>query len=565
MACSSTSSTPRLSSSTFVTPFDSSSRVEGVGRSHQSTELLARRVSGVRIDLSPPSPPISSSTRPGDGMSPLLSNAQSFQNQLHRHSRQSSTCSGNDTLSASSSSTSSSSSPFPALLKAFNPQEVQVEVECEPAAIGDRVLLRSIIIHNMSKLDLDDSLTLTAEPNDLCFLERVLVGSLARGQRKVVPLQLRVRSSLTMPYEDAIPERYVLTLSHASPSSLPPSSASSPPPDLEIRYSFENSFRYFLKGLPGLAPRRVVSLPCPSPPSRPPSSPPARRRLPAPCNLVLVGPAGAGKSTLLAHLLTLVSEREHVNLGGVRTCATSSHGTLELRAYPLHPTVSAVSVWDTRGFTPSTYTCEELANILAGDYPERRWDPVGRDAGREAEVREEGGATRALREQQACVVVLPEGILQSAVELDQLRRQLELVQRAGLNPLVLLTHVDLAYPSLRADPSGRGVGELGEARREAARQLGVEANRVLHMVPYKDEETRRFSIDRLVYKVLAKALQLAAEYVESHPEGAREEGPGQEAVPLRSLFGVSHAWPAFLEAEDSAPDALQPYMRGGVL
>jgi hypothetical protein len=163
---------------------------------------------------------------------------------------------------------------------------------------------------------------------------------------------------------------------------------------------------------------------------------------------------------------------------------------LELRAYPLHPTVSAVSVWDTRGFTPSTYTHEELANILAGDYPERRWDPVGRDAGREAEVREVGGATRALREQQACVVVLPEGLLQSAVELDQLRRQLELVQRAGLNPLVLLTHVDLAYPSLRADPSGRGVGELGEARREAARQMGVEANRVLHMVPYKDEETR---------------------------------------------------------------------------
>lgn len=75
---------------------------------------------------------------------------------------------------------------------------------------------------------------------------------------------------------------------------------------------------------------------------------------------------------------------------------------------------------------------------------------------------------------------------------------------------------------------------------------------------------RRFSIDRLVYKVLAKALQLAAEYVESHPEGAREEGPGQEAVPLRSLFGVSHAWPAFLEAEDSAPDALraEPRERG---
>jgi hypothetical protein len=31
----------------------------------------------------------------------------------------------------------------------------------------------------------------------------------------------------------------------------------------------------------------------------------------------------------------------------------------------------------------------------------------------------------------------------------------------------------------------------------------------------QDEELRRFAIDRLAYKVLATALQLAAEYVES--------------------------------------------------
>ena len=541
-------------------------------------------------------------------MSPLLSNAQSFQHQLHRHSRQSSTCSGNDTLSASSSSTSSSSSPFPALLKAFNPQEVQVEVECEPAAIGDRVLLRSIIIHNMSKLDLDDSLTLTAEPNDLCFLERVLVGSLARGQRKVVSLQLRVRSSLAMPYEDAIPERYVLTLSHASPSSLPPSSASSPPPDLEIRYSFENSFRYFLKGLPGLAPRRVVSLPCPSPPSRPPSSP-----LPDAASRALQPRAGGS-----------------CRRGEVPPCSpTSSRSSASV----------STSIWAGCGPAPPPRTGPWSSAPTPCTRPSRRspcgtpvashpaptrarsspifWrattgaavGPGGAGRGEGGGGAGRGGATRALREQQACVVVLPEGILQSAVELDQLRRQLELVQRAGLNPLVLLTHVDLAYPSLRADPSGRGVGELGEARREAAPAAGgggeprpahgalqgrgdqVRAAFIRRVVPvlpahvlinrpvtalarasgppsgsclaHDDPLTsthtprRRFSIDRLVYKVLAKALQLAAEYVESHPEGAREEGPGQEAVPLRSLFGVSHAWPAFLEAEDSAPDALR--------
>ncbi|GAB5034571.1 Hypothetical protein NocV09_02000210 [Nannochloropsis oceanica] len=228
----------------------------------------------------------------------------------------------------------------------------------------------------------------------------------------------------------------------------------------------------------------------------------------------------------------VVVGRDRVNIGGVRTCSTSSHGTLELRAYPLQQLPlddneggaeggreCALLVWDTRGFTPSTYTREELARILRGSYPERNWDPVGRDAGREAEVERAGRRTRRLREQQACVVVLPEGLLQSSVEIEQLRRQLVLVQRAGMNPLVLLTHVDLAYPSLRQDPSGKGVGDLQEAKREAARQLGVELNRVLHMVPYKDEETRRFAIDRLIYKVLSKALQLAAEFVDSHPEG----------------------------------------------
>jgi len=193
-----------------------------------------------------------------------------------------------------------------------------------------------------------------------------------------------------------------------------------------------------------------------------------------------------------------VSDRDRINIGGVRTCSTSSHGTLELRAYPLQQSPfedeggreGAVLVWDTRGFTPSTYTREELARILRGEYPEKNWDPVGRDAGREDEVRMAGRRTRRLREQQACVVVLPEGLLQSSVEIEQLRKQLVLVQRAGMNPLVLLTHVDLAYPSLRHDPSGRGVSDLQETKREAARQLGVEVNRVLHMVPYKDEETR---------------------------------------------------------------------------
>lgn len=86
-------------------------------------------------------------------------------------------------------------------------------------------------------------------------------------------------------------------------------------------------------------------------------------------------------------------------------------------------------------------------------------------------------------------MVIPEGLLQSRVELDHLRRQLQVrflsmgggmcgitngcyyltriqspcthtqthtqqhVQRAGLNPLVCLTHVDMAYPVLRQNPN----------------------------------------------------------------------------------------------------------------
>jgi hypothetical protein len=273
--------------------------------------------------------------------------------------RSSSSSTSSSTSSNDLSSSSQQQQQHHAFLKAFNPTEVQVEVESELAAVGDRVLLRTVSVHNMSNEDLGPSLTLTAEENDLCFLERVVVGALAKGQSKVVHLRLRVRGDLSIPYEDAIPDRYILTLSHASPSS-------STAPPVKIRYAFPHSFRSFLRGLPGLAPRRVVTLP-PSSPQQQESQQQQQqqRRLVAPANLVLIGPAGAGKSTLLGHMLTLVSDRDRVNLGGVRTCSTSSHGTLELRAYPL-PTVSSVSVWDTRGMTASNYSREELAFILDG-------------------------------------------------------------------------------------------------------------------------------------------------------------------------------------------------------
>lgn len=286
-----------------------------------------------------------------------------------------------------------------------------MEVEPESGAVGDRVLVRTITVYNQSDVELGDSLTLTAEATELWHLERLPVGALPRGQRAVLTLRLRVKSDLRRPFEDAIPDTYTLTLSHASPS--PPNSnggaSSSLRPPLVIAYRFPSSMRSYLKGLPGMAPRRLVTV-SPEEEERPEDGAAditstssssiisgsggsgggqSRRRprpRPAPCNLLLLGPAGAGglgwalvgwylyvhmmmvvalgspthyhlhhrqpatkttttgKSTLLAHFLTLLSDRDRVNLGGVRTCSTSEHGTLELRAYPL-PNVSSVAVW----------------------------------------------------------------------------------------------------------------------------------------------------------------------------------------------------------------------------
>lgn len=194
-----------------------------------------------------------------------------------------------------------------------------MEVEPEPGAVGDRVLVRTVTVYNQSDVELGDSLTLTAEATELWHLERLPVGALPRGQRAVLTLRLRVKSDLRRPFEDAIPDTYTLTLSHASPS--PPNSnggaSSSLRPPLVIAYRFPSSMRSYLKGLPGMAPRRLVTV-SPEEEERPEDGAAditstssssiisgsggsgggqSRRRprpRPAPCNLLLLGPAGAG-------------------------------------------------------------------------------------------------------------------------------------------------------------------------------------------------------------------------------------------------------------------------------
>lgn len=194
-----------------------------------------------------------------------------------------------------------------------------MEVEAEPGAVGDRVLLRAVTVHNQSAVDLGDSLVLTAEATELWHLERLSVGALPRGQRAVLTLRLRVKADLRRAFEDAIPDAYTLTLSHASPSPGGPSASVGAMPPLVIAYRFPSSMRAYLKGLPGMAPRRLVTLSgeeeegegaegeavavdflSGSGISGSGGGSASRRRprprpRPAPCNLLLLGPAGAGE------------------------------------------------------------------------------------------------------------------------------------------------------------------------------------------------------------------------------------------------------------------------------
>lgn len=122
-------------------------------------------------------------------------------------------------------------------------------MEPEPGAMGDRVLVRHVTVYNQSEVDLDDSLTLTAEATELWHLERMPVGALKRGERVMLTLRLRVKADLRRPYEEAIPDNYVLTLSHASPPSSSLGSSSTPGagaagrPPLVIVYRFPSSMR----------------------------------------------------------------------------------------------------------------------------------------------------------------------------------------------------------------------------------------------------------------------------------------------------------------------------------
>jgi len=243
-------------------------------------------------------------------------------------------------------------------------------------------------------------------------------------------------------------------------------------------------------------------------------------------NILVFGWIGAGKTSFLNDTLTLLdpSERQEVNTnGGGYVSHGANHGTTELVMNSLVTGSGKdykLNIWDTWGLTSGNYQSDELAKICRGFLPEKGWGHKFIHRAHDKTI-DAIASTRPQREIQAVILIIPAAIVKLPEEVDKMRDQLRHFSEAKLNPMIVVSQLDVQIPGLREaytsrDP--RGIAALQTKVNayldETHRVLGQAPNRIFWKLNYTMEKTRKFEIDRQTYRVWEMALKVAKEVIE---------------------------------------------------
>jgi hypothetical protein len=173
-----------------------------------------------------------------------------------------------------------------------------------------------------------------------------------------------------------------------------------------------------------------------------------------------------------------------------------------------------VQLWDLWGMTRDNYVAGELRMVAKGVLPETGWD-MNRRAGHSVELIRDIVETRALREVQAVILFMAPGSLDNPVELSKIQQQLEIFKEPGieLNPIIVLSLIDKAFPAMRDDPR-LTPPELDAVKQRVVTELGVPRNRIFHKLNYQTESQRHLEIDRQTFLILETAFDSARQRIE---------------------------------------------------
>eukprot|EP01087_Luapelamoeba_hula_P015406 TRINITY_DN45_c0_g1_i1.p1 TRINITY_DN45_c0_g1~~TRINITY_DN45_c0_g1_i1.p1 ORF type:complete len:420 (+),score=73.50 TRINITY_DN45_c0_g1_i1:41-1261(+) len=245
-------------------------------------------------------------------------------------------------------------------------------------------------------------------------------------------------------------------------------------------------------------------------------------------NIVLFGIAGASKSSFMNSILALLStENQLVHRAAVG--GGEHHNSRKLAKFDLDDGIP-VTLWDTWGLTPTTYTSGDLQLLLDGDLPSG-WDmDFVYDQFREQLERNAG--TKDSRAQHAVLFFIPHSSLDKQDETDLIKSTFDQVKH--LNPILLLTRADEVDGSIRAAPH-KPSADIIELKNQASRVLNIPFNRIFTTINYTTEKHKTFPIDRNTYEILETAIGIAEQnYINKYPQP-------QQRRPVPQTTTTSHA------------------------
>ena len=245
-------------------------------------------------------------------------------------------------------------------------------------------------------------------------------------------------------------------------------------------------------------------------------------------NVLIFGPKGSGKSAFInsVHAMTQSyadgeAMRAFVPVHGGGDHCTVRYNAIEgMVGLPL-------AFWDTWGVAPGEYNGNELELIMQGKLP------AGWEKDENVGLAEENDAATAEENRpHAVIFMLPAEWIYDSESNDMVKLKAEFtkIKRMGVNPLVLLARVDELEPTIRDDPSAPGE-TVQNARKKAAKLLGIGEGDVLPSVNYLEEHKKSFKVDRNLWIIVHRVLSQSKHYLEYLDQQAKQDAAKQKKGP----------------------------------